>query len=153
MTAQTRPAPAGDPLRLQPLDQGPGAFLRIPNAIVGYAQTSNGDRLAAVVLRLRNLYSGDIVAAGVSDEHGRFAFRNVPAATYIVEATGADEKVIAVSPVVTLASHEVGQVVVTLPDAIPLDGWLPSATSAVTATAASAGVTAIAPGVPVSPNR
>jgi hypothetical protein len=99
--------------------------------------------------------TGRIQASTVGDEAGKFTFEGIPGGSYVVELLDASGRVQVVGHVFSIAPGETVATFVRTGTRVPwFDGFFNSTISAVAATAASAGVTAIAPVArPVSPNR
>lgn len=73
------PAPATGGLRA-------AAQTPVPSGTIdGIAQTTTGQRLSKVTVRLRNLDTGQVVATTTSNAQGTFTYARVPAANYTIE--------------------------------------------------------------------
>jgi hypothetical protein len=96
--------------------------------------------------------TGKITGAALADDHGQFRFDQVPAGTYIVELVDESGSVLAVGHVFSAASGDTVATFVRLSTHVPwYDGFFANAAAAAIATAASEGITALAPvGRPVS---
>jgi hypothetical protein len=96
--------------------------------------------------------TGKITGAALADDHGQFRLDQVPAGTYIVELVDESGSVLAVGHVFSAASDDTVATFVRLSTHVPwYDGFFANAAAAAIATAASEGITALAPvGRPVS---
>lgn len=112
--------------------------------ITGVAWNDANQPLSGAKVRLRNVVTGRIVRRGVTDATGRFAFAGVEPATYLVELVS--DAGLTVSHTFPVSPGETVATFVRLGTKGPwFEGFFRNAASAVVATAASAGVTAIAP--------
>lgn len=121
-------------------------------SIVGTAWKADNAVLAGARVRLRSAVTGKIDGAAVADEQGRFRFDRTPPGTYIVELVDESGRVLAVGHVLSAADGETVATFVRLSTHVPwYDGFFANAAAAAIATAASEGITALAPvGRPVS---
>ena len=140
MVSRTSPAPAGSPP---------------PSTVIGGAWTADNMPIGQAKLRLRDVVSGRVQANTVADDGGQFTFEDVPGGSYVVELLNASGRVQVVGHVFNIAPGETVATFVRTRAKVPwFDGFFNNAIAAVAATAASEGVTAIAPVArPVSPNR
>jgi hypothetical protein len=124
-------------------------------AILGSAWTAEYAPIRQASLRLRNVVTGKVEAVTVGNDAGQFAFTNVPGGSYVVELLGATGHVVVVGHVFTIAPGETVATFVRTGTKVPwLTDFFRNTVSAVTSTAASEGVTAIAPiARAVSPNQ
>jgi hypothetical protein len=132
---------------------GPGARAADPSAsIVGKAWNADNSPVTGARLRLRNAVTGKIDGAAVADAHGQFRFDHAASGTYIVELVDESGKVLAVGHVFSVAASETVATFVRLSTRVPwYEGFFANAAAAAIATAASEGITALAPvGRPVS---
>ena len=123
--------------------------------IMGAAWTADNTPIKQASLRLRNVISGKIQATAVANDAGQFAFENVPAGSYVVELLGANGHVQVVGHVFSIASGETVATFVRTGTKVPwFTGFFNNSVPSVASTAASEGVTAIAPVArAVSPNQ
>lgn len=121
-------------------------------SIVGTAWKADNSPVAGARLRLRNAVTGKIDGASLADDHGQFRFDRAPSGTYVVELVDEGGKVLAVGHVFSVAAGETVATFVRLSARVPwYDGFFANAAAAAVATAASEGITALAPvGRPVS---
>jgi hypothetical protein len=122
--------------------------------IVGSAWTAYNTPIKQANLRLRDVVSGKVQATTVGNDAGEFSFENVPGGSYVVELLSGG-RVVVVGNVFSIAAGERIATFVRTGTKVPwFNGFFNNAVSAVAATAASEGVTAIAPiARPVSPNK
>ena len=100
--------------------------------------------------------SGQVQATTVADDAGNFAFKGIPEGTYLVELVSEGGKILTVGHVFTVAPGETVATFVRLGPKVPWStGFFGNAALLVAASAATAGIAALAPEtVPsVSPNR
>jgi hypothetical protein len=115
-------------------------------AVLGTAWTSGDAPIKQANLRLRDVVSGKIQATTVANDAGHFAFENVPGGSYVVELLNDSGHVAVVGQVFTIAPGETVATFVRTRTKVPwLAGFFNNTVSAVSSTAASQGVTAIAP--------
>jgi hypothetical protein len=122
------------------------------SSIAGTAWKADNTPLPGARVRLRSVVTGKITGAALADDHGQFRFDQVPAGTYIVELVDESGSVLAVGHVFSAAPGETVATFVRLSTHVPwYDGFFANAAAAAIATAASEGITALAPvGRPVS---
>lgn len=132
---------------------GAAARAADPSAsIVGTAWKADNAPLAGAKVRLRSVVTGKIDGAAVADDQGQFRFAHTRAGTYIVELVDENGRVLAVGHVFSIAAGDTVATFVRLNTHVPwYDGFFANAAAAAIATAASEGITALAPvGRPVS---
>ncbi len=124
-------------------------------AVLGSAWTADNSPIRQASVRLRNVVTGKIQAIAVGNDAGQFAFDNVPGGSYVVELLGGTGHVEVVGHVFTIAPGETVATFVRTGTKVPwFTGFFNNTVSAVASTAASEGVTAIAPiARSVSPNQ
>jgi len=123
-----------------------GAPPRLATIVMGSAWNQDNTPIAAARVQLRNLTDGKIVATTVADEAGKFTYANIEPGTYAVELVGANGKIITVGQAFVIAQGETVATFVRIGSKAPwFAGFFNSAAAAVSATAASQGVTALAP--------
>ena len=136
--------------------QGSGAIRTRMATVQGTAWAADNTPVPHAVVRLRNVISGKIVATTVADAGGRFSFTGIPEGTYLVEMVNERRRVLAVGHVFTVAPGETAATFVRLGANVPwFNGFFGTAALVVVASAATAGVVALAPErvTSVSPNR
>lgn len=118
---------------------------RARTSITGAAWYANDQPLAKARVRLRNVVTGKIDATAVADDNGRFAFAPVDGGTYAIELVNDAGNVLAIGTTFTAAPGETVATFVRLNTEVPwFAGFFNNAALAVTATAAAAGITALA---------
>jgi Carboxypeptidase regulatory-like domain len=123
--------------------------------IVGYLWSADSAPIASATLRLRDLGSGRVVLTATSNQTGEFTFSAADEGTYVIEYVDESDRVVAVGSPFSVTAGETVATFVRLASRLPFGGgFFTNAAAAVVASAASIGVTAVAPtGRPVSPNR
>jgi hypothetical protein len=115
-------------------------------AILGVALHANNTPIPNAKVRLRSIVTGKIAAVAVASEAGRFEFRDVESASYIVELISDDGKVVAVSHRFVAGPGETVETSVRTGTKVPwFTGFFGNAAAVVSSAAALTGVTAIAP--------
>jgi hypothetical protein len=138
--------------------------VRIPPAlhsssvIQGNALDSTDGPLSKATVRLRDARFGRIVETHYTDEAGLFEFTGIEPGTYIVELLGSNQSILAASQLINVNAGDSVVTLVKLPFKTPPFADLMGTTSKRSAAilllnAAAAGVTALAPTAPISPNR
>jgi len=124
-------------------------------AILGTAWTADNQPIRQASLRLRNVVSGKVQATAVANDAGQFAFENVEGGSYVVELLNDGGRVEVVGHVFTIAAGETVATFVRTGTKVPwFTGFFNNTVSSVASTAASQGVTAIAPlARPISPKQ
>jgi Carboxypeptidase regulatory-like domain len=134
----------------------PSADLDPPTTatIVGYLWNADSAPIPSATLRLRDLGSGRIASTATSNESGEFTFAEADGSTYVVEYADPGGRVLAVGSPFSVVPGETVVTFIRLAPRRPGGGFFTNAAAVVVASAASIGVTAVAPtGRPVSPNR
>jgi carboxypeptidase family protein len=115
-------------------------------SIVGVAWNADNTPVPAARVRLRDVVTGKISSVAVSDEAGRFTFVDVEPGSYLIELVADGAKIVALGHTFTVARGETVATFVRIGTRVPwYTGFFGNAASAIASTAASAGVTAIAP--------
>ena len=140
-----------------------GSALRVAGApaaargssITGNAWTADNTPIPHARLRLRNVDSGKINGVAQANESGQFTFSNIEPGIYLVELVNDRAAVLAVSHVFNIAAGETVATFVRLGTRVPwFSGFFGNAAAAVASSAASQGITALAPtGRPASAGR
>jgi hypothetical protein len=123
--------------------------------IIGSAWTAENQPIPEARLQLRNVISGRIEATTVANSAGQFTFQNVEGGSYVVELINTGGKVQLAGHVFSIAPGETVATFVRAGTKVPwFTGFFNNTVSAVSSTAASEGIAAIAPiPRPVSANR
>ena len=115
-------------------------------SILGTAWTAENTPIKFAHLQLRNVVSGRVEAKAEANEVGQFTFENVESGSYAVELLNDAGKVQVVGHVFTIAPGETVATFVRLGTKVPwVSNFFTNSVSAVSATAASEGITALAP--------
>jgi hypothetical protein len=124
-------------------------------SIVGAAWNADNSPIREARLRLRNAVTGQVDATIIGDTDGQFTFSDVEGGTYVVELVNDRGKVLALGQAFVVAPGETVATFVRLGGRVPwFTGFFQSAAAAATLSAASFGVTALAPvAPPVSAKR
>lgn len=125
------------------------------STVIGGAWTADNLPIGQARVRLRDVVTGRVQATAAADDGGQFVFEDVPSGSYAVELLNANGRVQVVGHIFNIAPGETVATFVRTRARVPwFDGFFNNAIAAITATAASQGVTAIAPVArPVSANR
>ena len=115
-------------------------------SVLGVAWTVDNTPIPGAQVQLRNLVSGKVEAKAVADVAGQFTFSRLEGGTYAVELVGDTGKILTVGHAFVIAPGETVATFVRLGTRVPwFHGFFSNAASAVASTAASQGITAIAP--------
>lgn len=123
--------------------------------ILGSAWTANNEPIKQAHLRLRNVITGRVEAAATANDVGQFEFRSIESGSYVVELLSESGRVQVVGQVFSIAPGETVATFIRLGTRVPwYSGFFGNSIAAIAATAASEGITAIAPVArPVSATR
>src|SRR5258708_17038652 len=115
-------------------------------SVLGAAWKVDNSPIPGARVQLRNLVSGKVEARAVADLSGQFTFSRIEGGTYVVELLGENGKIVTVGHAFVIAPGETVATFVRLGTKVPwFNGFFGNAASAVCATAARQGITAIAP--------
>lgn len=115
-------------------------------SIRGHAWTAENTPIPHAQLRLRNVTTGKVEALAVANEAGQFTFANVEGGSYVVELINESGRVLTVGHVFTIAPGETVGTFVRLGTKVPwFSGFFENTAAAVASSAASGGITALAP--------
>ncbi len=115
-------------------------------SVLGVAWKVDNTPIPGARVQLRNIVSGKVEAAAVADQVGQFTFTRIEGGTYVVELLGDSGKIVTVGHAFVIAPGETVATFVRLGTKVPwFSGFFNNAASAVASTAASQGITAIAP--------
>jgi hypothetical protein len=156
-----RPAPVRvGRLISAPLMDDIGSFSPLPGSrlvnIIGIVQTDRGTLVPnAGTVVVRELMNGSVVGTTLVNELAQFGLRALPPGLYVAELIGRSGRVLANTPAFSAAAGELIQISQTIHEPQAEGFWrtASSATSVALSTAASSGVLALTPGVPVTPGR
>ncbi|HSL24317.1 MAG TPA: carboxypeptidase-like regulatory domain-containing protein [Vicinamibacterales bacterium] len=134
------------------------ATARLSGRVFGFVWNASNDPIANANVRLRNVTTGGVEAHAVSAENGEFSFGDLEGGTYVVECVDGRGRVLGVSHVFSIWPGETVATFIRLGDRAP---WLAAlfgsgarAAATTVATAASLGLTALAPAARhVTPER
>ena len=133
--------PARTPARVGAATGSGGA-----TSVLGVAWTVDNTPIAGAQVQLRNIVSGKVEARAIADQAGQFTFAHVEGGTYAVELVGDNGKILTVGHAFVIAPGETVATFVRLGTKVPwFNGFFSNAASAVASTAASQGITALAP--------
>ena len=140
--------PASPPSSVARLTTAPHAMEPFARAtsVMGFAWSATNSPLADVPVQLRNLLSGRVEATAHTSSSGEFLFDHVEGGTYVVELVNETGRVIALGAPFTVAPGETIATFVRL--GVPpswFSGAFTNAATAAVSSAASLGVTAVAP--------
>jgi hypothetical protein len=114
--------------------------------VMGAAWNVNNTPIPAARVQLRNVVTGKIAGTAVADDAGRFSFTSIESGTYVVELVGANGKILTVGHAFAVGSGETVATFVRLAAQTPwYAGFFSNAAAAAASTAASYGITAMAP--------
>lgn len=114
--------------------------------VIGSAWNQDNTPIPAAHLQLRNVDDGKVVGTAVADDAGKFTFANIEPGTYAVELVDANGKIVTVGQAFVVGQGETVATFVRIGSKAPwFAGFFSNAAGAVAATAASLGVTALAP--------
>jgi hypothetical protein len=123
-----------------------GAATGSLTSVLGVAWKVDNTPIPGARVQLRNIVSGKVEAAAVADQVGQFTFTRIEGGTYLVELLGDNGKIVTVGHAFVIGPGETVATFVRLGTKVPwFSGFFNNAASAVASTAASQGITAIAP--------
>jgi hypothetical protein len=134
-----------------PPDRSPARVGAAPGAggvtsVLGVAWKMDNTPIPGARVQLRNLVSGKVEATTVANQAGQFMFTRIEGGTYVVELLGENGRIVTVGHAFVIAPGETVATFVRLGTKAPwFTGFFGNAASAVASTAASQGITAIAP--------
>lgn len=115
-------------------------------SIRGAAWNADNSPVPNARLRLRDVATGRIAATTVGNDVGQFRFDDIEGGSYVIELVSDAGKILTVGHTFVVAPGETVATFVRLGARVPwFDGFFANAASAVAASAASLGVTALAP--------
>lgn len=133
--------PAPTPARVG-AEPGAGGF----TSVLGAAWKMDNTPIPGARVQLRNVVSGKVEATAVANQSGQFTLTNIEGGTYVVELIGENGKIATVGHAFVIAPGETVATFVRLGTKVPwFTGFFGNAASAAASSAASQGITAIAP--------
>jgi hypothetical protein len=115
-------------------------------SVLGVAWRMDNTPIAGAQVQLRNLVSAKVDARAVANEAGQFTFSHIEGGTYAVELLGESGRIVTVGHAFVIAPGETVATFVRLGTRVPwFAGFFNNAAAAVASSAASQGITAIAP--------
>lgn len=125
---------------------GTSASAKGATSILGVVWNVDNTPIPGARVQLRNLVSGKVDATGVANQSGQFTFNQIEGGRYVVELIGANGRIVTVGHAFAIAPGESVATFVRMGTKVPwFSGFFGNAASAVTSSAASQGITAIAP--------
>ena len=115
-------------------------------SILGVVWNVDNTPIPGARVQLRNLVSGKVDASAVANQTGQFSFNQIEGGRYVIELIGANGKISTVGHAFAIAPGESVATFVRMGTKVPwFTGFFGNAATAVTSSAASQGITAIAP--------
>jgi hypothetical protein len=125
---------------------GASAISKGGTSILGVVWNVDNTPIPGARVQLRNLVSGKVNGTAVSNQAGQFTFNQIEGGRYVVELIGANGKIATVGHAFVIAPGESVATFVRMGTKVPwFSGFFGNAATAVTSSAASQGITAIAP--------
>jgi hypothetical protein len=124
----------------------PGAPFPRASSVMGFAWSPTSDPLPGAPVQLRNVLTGRVEATAHTSSAGEFLFDHVEGGTYVVELVNENGRVLALGAPFTVGQGETVATFVRLgAPASWFSGAFTNAAEAAISSAASLGVTAVAP--------
>jgi hypothetical protein len=144
--ADPPPGTAKPPAAVAVRSGAPAVVAARSTSILGAAWNADNTPIPYARVRLRNALTGRIEAAAVANDAGQFAFSDIESGSYVIELVSEQGKVLALGHTFTVAPGETIATFVRLGAKVPwFNGFFSNAAAAASSTAASTGITAIAP--------
>ena len=125
---------------------GATAVAKGGTSILGVAWNVDNTPIPGARLQLRNLISGKVDASAIANSSGQFTFTQIEGGRYVVELLGANGRISTVGHAFVIAPGETVATFVRMGTKVPwFSGFFGNAATAVASSAASQGITAIAP--------
>lgn len=125
---------------------GPSVVAKGATSILGVVWNVDNTPIPGARVQLRNLVSGKVDGTAVANEAGQFTFNQIEGGRYVVELLGANGKIVTVGHGFAIAPGESVATFVRMGTKVPwFSGFFGNAASAIASSAASQGITAIAP--------
>jgi hypothetical protein len=116
------------------------------SSIHGTAWRADNTPVSQALLRLRNVVTGKLQDTTVADDEGLFVFTPVPEGAYVIELVTPNGTIVMVGQTFSVAAGETVATFLRLGPKVPwFTGFFNNAAAAVAASAASTGITALAP--------
>jgi hypothetical protein len=126
--------------------RGASAASKGATSILGVVWNVDNTPIPGARVQLRNLVSGKVDASAVANQTGQFTFSQIEGGRYVVELIGQNGKIVTVGHAFVIAPGESVATFVRMGTKVPwFTGFFNNAATAVTSSAASQGITAIAP--------
>jgi hypothetical protein len=127
----------------------PGASAAVAKgstSILGVVWNVDNTPIPGARVQLRNLVSGKVDATATANNTGQFSFNQIEGGRYVVELVGMNGRVVTVGHAFVIAPGESVATFVRMGTKVPwFSGFFGNAASTVASTAASQGITALAP--------
>ena len=131
---------------LPPAKTARSAASKGATSILGVVWNVDNTPIPGARVQLRNLVSGKVDASAVANQTGQFTFSQIEGGRYVVELIGQNGKIVTVGHPFVIAPGESVATFVRMGTKVPwFTGFFNNAATAVTSSAASQGITAIAP--------
>jgi hypothetical protein len=115
-------------------------------SILGVVWNVDNTPIPGARVQLRNLVSGKVDATALANQTGQFTFSQIEGGRYVVELLGQNGKIVTVGHAFVIAPGESVATFVRMGTKVPwFTGFFNNAATAITSSAASQGITAIAP--------
>ncbi len=115
-------------------------------SILGVVWNVDNTPIPGARVQLRNLVTGKVDGTAIANQTGQFTFNQVEGGRYVVELIGANGKIVTVGSAFVIGPGESIATFVRMGTKVPwFSGFFGNAASAVATSAASQGITAIAP--------
>ena len=125
---------------------GASALSKSATTILGVVWNIDNTPIPGARVQLRNLVSGKVDGTAIANQSGQFTFNQIEGGRYVVELIGANGKIVTVGHGFVIAPGESVATFVRMGTKVPwFSGFFGNTASAVTSSAASQGITAIAP--------
>jgi hypothetical protein len=125
---------------------GASAVAKAGTSILGVVWNVDNTPIPGARVQLRNLVSGKIDASTVANNVGQFTFTQIEGGRYVIEMVGVNGKIATIGQSLVIAPGQTVATFVRMGTKVPwFTGFFGNAATAVTSSAASQGITAIAP--------
>lgn len=125
---------------------GASAVAKGATSILGVVWNVDNTPIPGARVQLRNLVSGKVDGTAIANESGQFTFTQIEGGRYVVELLGANGRIGTVGHAFVIAPGESVATFVRMGTKVPwFTGFFGNAATAVASSAASQGITALAP--------